>query len=98
MDATAWPAWFLGACIVVALICMAVGIVRVLAAMRRVKQHAQAIVPEPLVAKAMAGQDAAERLQGTVMLIEALIPRAGAAIDTSVLALRELRSAFAFRR
>jgi hypothetical protein len=98
MDASAFAVWFLVACIVAALICIAVGAVGAMRALQRVKKHAQAIIPQPLIAKANAAKDAAERLQGTLTLIEALIPRAGAALETSFLALREIRSAFAFRR
>jgi hypothetical protein len=97
MDASTWPAWFLVACVLVAALCMGVGAVRAFVAVQRVKKHAQAIVPDTLVAKALDAKDAAARLQGNLTLIEALIPRLVAAIDTSILALREIRSAFSSR-
>lgn len=91
-------AWLLVAAWTVALICIVAGAVTALRAAAELKAHARAIVPELLIVKAAAAQDAAERLQGALAQIELLVPRATTALDRSALALRELRGALSLRR
>lgn len=95
MSAGAWVTiggWAAG------LICAVVGTVRALRAAARLKKHAKASVPQALIAKAIAAQEAAERVADTLPLIESLVQQMTAALDRSALALRELRGAFSLRR
>jgi hypothetical protein len=90
--------WFLIASYVIGVVCALAGVIVALRAGVRVKKHANAIIPRALVARLELTAVDASRLQGCITLIEALVPRAKAALDESALALRELRRALSFER
>ena len=91
MDSGAWPAWFLGGCVLIAFVCASAGVVAVVRAAMAVRRRTQTVVPETLIAKANAARDAADRLSGMLVLAEAVLARITRALDRMSASSRELR-------
>ena len=76
----AWPAWILVICAVIALVCVAYGALRAIAALRIVKKHSDALRASPLIARATGAQNDVNRIRADVVVIQSLVERSKYAI------------------
>jgi hypothetical protein len=92
MATGSWPIWFLVACCIAALVLVIIAAVKSISAAMSVQRHAKAIAPEELLIKVAMAREAGTRIEGSLGMIEALLPRAQSALTRINSGIRAIKS------